>query len=112
MGAAIRERLPPPEAPFIELAPGQCTVIVADDIFYMRKKIRDPLTKRIKTVTALVLHVVQQDGRTVDKYFSFVSYKAQQTLYALYTKGVLLGRPVRVCRYGEGFLTEYTFELL
>lgn len=105
-------KLPPPEATYIDLESGQCTTIIADDIFYMRKKIRDPLTKRVKTVTALVLHVVKQDGRDVDKYFSFISYKAQQTLYALYERGVLLGRPVKVCAFGEGFLREYSFELL
>jgi len=108
----LREHLPPPEAPFIELKSGQCVVIVADDIFYMRKKIRDPLTKRVKTVTALVLHVIKENGRDVDKYMSFLSYKAQQTLYALYKAGKLLGRPIRVCAYGEGFLREYSFELL
>ena len=104
--------MPPPEASFIRLTSGQCVKIVADDIFYMNRTIRDPVTKRVKKVTALVLHVVKENGRDVDKYISFVSYKAQQTLYALYKKGVLLGRTVEICAYGEGFLREYSITLL
>ena len=104
--------LPPPEPEFIPLVSGQCYRVIADDIWYEKRKIRDPITKRVKTLTVLVLHVIKLNDRTVDKKLSITSYKAQQTVYELYKKGVLLGRPIEICVYGEGFLREYQITLL
>ena len=104
--------LPPPEPSFIPLESGKCYRIIVDDAWYERRKIRDPLSKRVKTVTVLVLHVVKLDGRDVDRLMSITSYKAQQTIWELIRKGVFFGRPVEICVYGEGFLREYQVTLL
>jgi len=104
--------IPPPEPTFVRIETGQCKVLIFDDLRYEKRIIRDPKTGRSKTVTAMVLHVVQEDGRKVDKYFSVVSYKAQQTLYALYKRGWLFARPIRICVYGEDYAREYAIELV
>ena len=102
--------LPPPN--FVKILPGQCKILVFDDMWYEKRKIRDPKSGKIKTVTAMVLHVIREDGLEVDKTFSVVSYKAMQTLAALARKGWLYARNIKICVYGEDFAREYQIELV
>jgi len=81
-------------------------------MWFEKRKIRDPKTNRVKEVTALVLHVVREDGLEVDKTFSVVSYKAMQTLTALAQRGWLYARNIRICVRGEDFAREYQIELV
>jgi len=97
---------------FVKLEPGECHVFIFDDMWVENRKIRDPKSGRIKTVTAYVLHIVKLDGLECDKTLSILSYKAQQYLDELKRKGWLFGRPIKICCSGEDFYREYIFELL
>ena len=105
-------KLPPPSPNFVIIEPGKCKTLIFDNLTYDRRKIRDPKTGITKTITAMLLHVVEEDGRKVDKWLSVLSYKLQQLLYSLYEKNWLFGRPVRICKFGEDFATEYSVELV
>jgi len=102
--------LPPPN--FVKIPKDGCKVLIFDDMWFEKRKIRDPKSNRVKEVTALVLHVVREDGLEVDKTFSVVSYKAMQTLVALQKRGWLFARPIRICVHGEDFAREYEIELV
>ena len=97
---------------FVKLDVNECHVFIFDDMWVEKRKIKDPKSGRIKTVVAYVLHIVKLDGIECDKTISFLSYKAQQYLDELKKRGWLFGRPIKICRRGTDFYTEYEFELM
>lgn len=103
------EELPPPN--FVKIGRNECKVLTFDDLWFEKRKIRDPKTHRVKEVTVMVLHVIKENGREVDKQFGVISYKLMQTLYNLYKRNWLFARPIKICRHGEDYATEYTVEL-
>lgn len=71
----------------------------------------DPVTKRSKTVKALVLDVIEEDGLPVSKVFSTLSDKLATQLKALADTGQLYTYRVGITPHGRGFAREYAVRI-
>lgn len=74
--------------------------------------ITDKPTGRQKTVQGFVLHITSVNGRKTDNFLRLLAKKAKEILNELNARGVLLTRPIKITKSGEGFRTQYGFEVL
>lgn len=75
------------------------------------RMITDPVSRLEKTVNALVFHVDQLNGQSVDAYYSTISDK-----HALFFDPYLKDQAYRdylftITRQGRGFSTDYTVKI-
>lgn len=96
-----------PEPSYVKLEPDKTKVLRFDKWWWEDRQIVDPKTKVQKTVRVMVFHVTEEDGQAVDKVFSALSYKLQQTLAPLIETGVLFTRRVHITWYPRDYATEY-----
>ena len=75
------------------------------------RTIRDPKTGVVKTVRALVLDVIEEDGIPVSKTFSTLSEKLAQILYNLHSTGELYRHYVCITWHPRDYATEYEVHL-
>lgn len=76
------------------------------------RQITDPKSKRLKTARVMVFHVTQEDGERVDKTFSVLAYKLQQSLAPLIETGQIFTRLVELTWYPRDYATEYALRLI
>ncbi|MBA7472208.1 MAG: hypothetical protein GH156_00585 [Dehalococcoidia bacterium] len=76
------------------------------------RQLTDPKSKRLKTARIMVFHVTQEDGERVDKTFSALAYKLQQSLAPLIETGQIFTRLVEITWYPRDYATEYAVRLI
>ena len=83
-------------ANYVKLVPEKPKILrfKKDSLRIEERVITDPKTKVVKTVRALVLDVIEEDGVPVSKTFSTLSEKLAQTLYKNPIRGIESGRAV------------------
>ena len=72
---------------------------------------KDPKTQIPKTINAVVVDVVEEDGKPTAKTFSTVSDKLATQLRLAHENGTLYIYKVGIKRVGEGYGTEYQLRL-
>ena len=101
-----------PRPSFLKLQPGKPYIVLAKAARYEDRVITDPVSKQQKTLSVLVLDLVEVDGVDQETQLSFTSFKAQQALDPLLKAGQLLMRPLQVTWSPKGFATDYEFRIL
>lgn len=96
-----------PEASFVKLEPEKTKRLKLDKWWWEDRQITDPKTRMQKTVKVMVFHVTEEDGQPVDKVFSALAYKLQQTLAPMVESGVLFTRRIDLTWYPRDYSTEY-----
>lgn len=97
---------------YIKLVAQRPTTMRSDRWQWEDREITDPLSRQIKKVRAMVLHITELDGAKVDTTFSTVSTKLQSQLAPLIDSGALFYRPWTVTWNPRGYATEYAIALL
>lgn len=100
------------EPGYIKLIPQRPTRMRADRWQWEDREITDPMTRQIKKVRVMVLHITELDGAKVDTTFSTVSTKLQSQLAPLIDSGQLFLRAWTITWNPRGYATEYTVALL
>ena len=101
-----------PQASYVTLDPEKTKRLKFDRWAWETRQITDPKSQIQKTVNAMVFHVVEEDGQPVDKIFSVISLKVQQTLAPLIETGAIFTRRVDITHYPRGYSTEYSVSLV
>jgi hypothetical protein len=97
---------------YVELLPERPKRLLFDKWWYEDRQITDPATKRVKTQTAMVLHVTQEDGAAVDKTYSTLSVKHMEDLKGLIDSGQAFTRMIEIVRHPRGYATDYEVRVL
>ena len=100
-----------PEPNYVELEPEKTKKLKFDRWWWEDRTIADPRTRQPKTVKVMVLHATEEDGSPVDKPFSALSYKLQQTLAPLIDTGTLFTRQVSITWHPRDYASEYSVAL-
>jgi len=100
-----------PEPNYVKLEPEKTKRLKLDKWSWEDRPITDPKTRLQKTVKVMVFHVTEEDSQPVDKIFSALAYKLQQTLSPLIETGVLFTRRIDITWYPRGYSTEYSVAL-
>ena len=100
-----------PVANYVKLEPNKTKRLKFDKWSWEERPIVDPRSKLEKTVKVMVFHVVEEDGQPVDKVFSALAYKLQQTLAPLIDTGTIFTRRIDLTWYPRGYATEYSVAL-
>ena len=100
-----------PEPNFVKLEPEKTKRLRFDRWGWEDRQITDPKSRQLKTVRVMVIHATEEDGSPVDKPFSALSYKLQQTLAPLIDTGALFTRLVSITWYPRDHATEYSVGL-
>ena len=100
-----------PEPGFIKLEPETAKRLKFDKWWWEDRTIIDPKSRQPKTVKVMVFHTTEEDGKPVDKPFSVLSYKLQQTLAPLIDTGALFTRVVSITWYPRDYAAEYAVAL-
>jgi hypothetical protein len=96
-----------PEPNFVKLMPEKTKRLKFDKWAWEDRQITDPKTKMSKTVKVMVFHVTEEDGQPVDKVFSALAFKLQQTLAPLIETGAIFTRRVDITWYPRDYAAEY-----
>jgi len=97
---------------FVRLEPEKPVILMFDRDWFEEREIVDPITKAAKTVRVLVLHVINEDGKEVDKTYSVISERHAAELMKLKELGVLFTRPIKLTKHGKGFRSEIEIQVL
>jgi len=100
-----------PEPNYVQLEPEKTKRLRFDKWWWDDRTITDPKTRQAKPVRVMVLHTIEEDGNKIDKPFSVLSYKLQQTLAPLIDTGALFTRLVSITWSPRGHATEYSVGL-
>jgi hypothetical protein len=100
-----------PQPNYVQLEPEKTKRLRFDGWNWDDREITDPKTRQVKQVKVMVLHATEEDGNKIDKPFSVLSYKLQQTLAPLIDTGALFTRLVSITWYPRGHATEYSVGL-
>jgi len=100
------------EPGYVKLIPQRPTTMRADRWEWQTRQITDPLTRQLKTVRVMVLHITELDGAKTDTTFSTLSTKLQADLAPLIDSGMLFARRFSITHNPRGYATEYTVALL
>jgi hypothetical protein len=100
-----------PAENYVKLQPEKAKRLRFDKWWWEERTITDPRSKVPKTVKVMVFHVTEEDGQPVDKIFSALAYKLQQSLAPLIETGVIFTRIVSVTWYPRDYATEYAVSL-
>lgn len=101
-----------PIAPYVELQREKPKRMLFDRWWWEDREITDPKTKRLKPARVMVFHVTQEDGQKVDKTWSVLGYKLQQSLAPLIESGQAFTRMVEITWYPRDYATEYGLRLV
>lgn len=101
-----------PVANFVQLERDKPKQLLLDRFWWENRQISDPESKRLKWVKTMVFHVTQEDGEKVDKTFSALAYKLQESLAPYIETGELFYRLVEITWHPMGFATDYTVRLI
>ena len=101
-----------PEPSYVKLEPEKTKRLRLDKWWWEDRQITDPKSRMQKTVKVMVFHVTEEDGSPVDKIFSALAYKLQQTLAPLIDTGQVFTRPVEITWYPRDYATEYAVGLM
>jgi len=97
---------------YVKLEPNRPKRMLIKDWQWETREIVDPNTKSPKTVKVMTFNVTQEDGEPVQKPFSALSTKLQQSLAPLIESGQLFHRMVEITWYPRGYATDYAVHLL
>ena len=75
-------------------------------------EVKDPETGKLKTITGLVLHAVELDGRPVDMPYSTISANHKSALKALIPTNQLFSRVIIITKVPAGRATEYKIQVI
>lgn len=100
-----------PEPSYVKLEPDKTKILRFDKWYWEDRQITDPKTRQPKPVKVMVLHAIEEDGNKIDKPYSVLSYKLQQTLAPLIDTGALFTRPVSITWHPRDYSTDYTVGL-
>lgn len=101
-----------PVANFIKLETGATKRMLFDRWWFEDRKHTDPKSRMIKTSKVMVFHAIEEDGAKVDKIFSVLSYKLQESLAPYVETGQIFTRHVEITKQGEDYATDYAFRLV
>lgn len=101
-----------PEPSYVKLEPEKTKRLKLDKWWWEDRQVTDPKSRIKKTVKAMVFHVTEEDGKPVDKTYSAIAFKLQQTLAPLVESGVIFTRRVDLTWYPSDYATEYGVALV
>lgn len=101
-----------PVANYVKLEPNRPKRMLLKDWQWEDREIIDPNTKVVKKVRVMNFTVIQEDGEPVQKTFSALALKLQESLKPHIDTGQLFHRMVEITWYPRGYATEYAVRLL
>lgn len=101
-----------PVAQYVKLEKEKPKQMLFDRWWWEDRRITDPKTKRLKTAKIMVFHVTQEDREPVDKTFSALAIKLQETLAPYIETGQIFTRLVEITWYPQDYATDYAVRLI
>jgi len=101
-----------PVANYVKLEPDKPKRMLLDRWWWEDRRITDPVSKILKTSKVMVFHCIEEDGVKVDKIFSVLAYKLQETLAPYIETDQIFQRHVEITHHPQGYATDYGFRLI
>lgn len=101
-----------PVANYIKLEKEKPKRMRFDRWWWEDRRITDPKSKMLKTSKVMVFHATEEDGVKVDKIFSALAYKLQETLAPYIETGQAFTRLIEITWYPQDYATDYAVRLI
>jgi len=101
-----------PVANYVKLEPNKPKRMLFDRWWWEDRQITDPKSKMLKTSKVMVFHCYQEDGEKVDKIFSALAYKLQESLAPYIETGQAFTRMIEITHYPQDYATDYAVRIV
>ena len=101
-----------PVANYVKLVADKPKRMLFDRWWWEDRQIADPKSKMLKHVKTMVFHVSQEDGEKVDKTFSALSFKLQESLAPYVETSQAFTRMIEITWYPRDYASEYAVRVL
>jgi hypothetical protein len=97
---------------YVDIKPDTTKTLKLDGVTTEDWQITDPETKEVKTVPSLTFHVIEEDGKPVDKVLRIIQKRTIAIIRPYVETGEIFTRKLKISRIGSGFTAVYEVSLI